>query len=146
VLQLRDSAGGLAPLCWQVSGPIHSYDARDQATIEAWQHDAATRREGVKHITRLCSEIATEATAAYESHRVQYTGPQLDRLLRMLHNIDEPYSTSDFAYLPLIETLEELMEARLLYEHKREVANILVGRGLVPHCPALNSHTSRTIR
>jgi hypothetical protein len=93
----------------------------------------------MKHVTQLCSEVATEAAAAYELRRIEYTGHKLHRLLRVLRCIPKPYTRSDFAYLPLVETLEELMDARLHTSHKREVAEILVGRGLVPHCPALNS-------
>jgi hypothetical protein len=165
-VQVRCSAGTSPPLCWHIPDETASYDARDQATIEIWEYDELTKREGVKHITRLCSEAVataggeaatTKATAGGQdaddstqptngSSGVSgppptsvVTPPPLLRLLAVLRSLPESYTASDFAYTPLLTNLEMLMRAPLLRAQLQEVAKVLVDRGLGQQCPVLVS-------
>jgi hypothetical protein len=168
-LQVRLSSGTHHPFYWLISSSTGSYDVQDQATVEAWGYDAATRREGVKHITQLCSEAASTAAASSTHHgpdndsidaptngaddyddRISLTSgtsmpsTPLSRLLAVLRHISPSYSASDFAYVPLTIALEELMAAPLPPAQLQEVAKILVGRGLGPKCPALVAAANAT--
>jgi hypothetical protein len=158
-VQARCAAGTSPPLCWHIPGGTASYDARDQATIEAWQHDAATRREGVKHITRLCSEAAAAAVASTSAARcgpdpddseqptngsqvshsasAAVTPDPLPRLLTVLRSLPRTYTAADFTYTPFLTTLEVFMRSPLPQAQLHEVAKILVDRGLGHQCPAL---------
>jgi hypothetical protein len=125
-VQLKRSNGIAQPYCWHISVGSSSYDARDQATVEAWQHDAATRREGVKHIITLCQE-ATGAMPASPD-----VPSPVARLLAVLRNIPPSYSASDFAYVPLTTTLDELMASTLPEAQLHELARILRSKGVGP--------------
>jgi hypothetical protein len=164
-IQVSQSNGSSHPYCWHVSIGTGSYDVRDQATIEAWQHDAPNRRRGVKHITTLCQEAAaaapTSSTSSYPAPaetpvngspdtgaapRPMPPTPRdpspLSRLLAVLRDIPPSYSASDFAYVPLTIALEELMAAPLPPAQLQEVARILVSKGLGPRYPALEAAAS----
>jgi hypothetical protein len=164
-LQVKRSSGTSPPLCWHVPGVTvsGSFDVRDQATVEAWEYNAASRREGVKHITHLCSEAAASSKTGEESGSsdapsngsgdmqtaVSLVPPHpLTRLLAVLRNIPtgsySAYSKADFAYVPLTIALEELMAAPLPRPQLQEVARILVSKGLVTTCPALSAAANPT--
>jgi hypothetical protein len=125
---------------------------RDQATVEAWQHDAYGRREGVKHITRLCSEAAaaaspsstdsdsdapTNGSGGSQTSAASMPSTPLSRLLAVLRSLPASYSEADFAYVPLLTTLKQLMAAPLPPAQLQEVARILISKGLGRTCPAL---------
>jgi hypothetical protein len=166
---VKRSSGTSHPYYWHVPVGTGSYDVRDQATIEAWKHDAATRREGVKHITQLCQAAAAAASASSTSPGPDSTesptngSPKkgtasrpmpltprdpspMSRLLAVLRDIPSSYTASDFAYVPLTTTLEELMAAPLPPAQLQEVAKVLIDKGLGPKCPALNAAASPSSR
>jgi hypothetical protein len=156
-LQVRLSSSTQHPFYWLASSGSDSYDVRDQATVEAWGYDAATRREGVKHITELCCEAALAApTSSIGPENDSSDAPTnggddfddttpgtpmpptpMSRLLAVLRNIPPSYSALDFAYVPLTIALEEFMAAPLPRTQLQEVTKLLVGRGVGAKCPAL---------
>jgi hypothetical protein len=63
----QDSTGPEEPDCWQVYDD--EYDARDQAVIEYWQDNRMSRRQAVKHVTRLMKAVVASAKLGRMHHR-----------------------------------------------------------------------------
>jgi hypothetical protein len=92
------SAGPKKPGCWQVSDDGFQYDARDQAVIECWWGNHASRRQAVKHVTRLMGDVLASAESGTDASQ------PMVRLLTVLRHMSG-YFPRDFLFVPFLSTV-----------------------------------------
>jgi hypothetical protein len=121
------AAGPKTPACWQVSDDGFQYDARDQAVIECWWGNHVSRRQAVKHVTRLMGDVLSAGSGSDASQLMV-------RLLTVLRHMSG-YFPRDFLFVPFLSTVEALLAAPLPADGVQEVAQIL--RGFELQSPAI---------